>query len=859
MLVEREALLADLTDGVDDALAGRGALVFLGGEAGVGKSALVRVLAAEAARRCTVRVGGVDNVTTAAALAALVDAMPEIETLTVGDGDRIRLFRRLREELRAAPGLLVLEDLHWADGATLDALRYLGRRLDGVPVLIVGTYRDDETGPRHPVTRLLGDLAGVPGVRRVHVPPLTVEGVATLAAASGAATDPVLLHARTGGNAFFVTEVVADGGEALPATVSDAILARVARMDAAAQDVAAAAAVLGTAVDAGLLTVVSERDLGAVDGCVEAGVLVAGEAGYAFRHDLAREAVSRSLSAMQRSRLHARALAELTQRTPEDHRTLAHHAAGCGEHAVAADHAARAAERAARLGAHREAVAHYRMALGHATQAGSPAAERSDLFVALSYECYLTDQLPEAISARQRALELHELAADRSSVGDDERWLSRLSWFLGRGADAERYGAKAIATLEPLGADARLAMAYSNLAQLRMLAKDAGEAERWGERALELARSLGDLEIEVHALNNLGTSASMDGRIAEGDAMLAHSLDLALAADLHEHVARAYTNLGSIAMEQHRCAIALRRLDAGIAYCEERDLDSWTRYMLATRCLTLADVGRFDDALADAARVIGHPDTAPISAIPATAAAARVRARRGEDVRGLLEVAIGLANTTGELQRMAPAATACAEDAWLRGALETIGPATEAAWALAVAYDDPWATGELAWWRMLAGIHPPADVVVAQPFALQLAGESASAAALWEELGSTVWAAYARMLGADATDALRTFDDLGAPAVVDAIARTRRERGLPLPRRPHAATRARPGRLTERELDVLRLLDEGLSTAQIADRLVLSPRTVEHHISAVLHKLGEPTRARAVAAARRDGGPLAIV
>jgi DNA-binding CsgD family transcriptional regulator/predicted ATPase len=857
MLVERESLLGELTADVGGALAGRGRLVFLGGEAGVGKSALVRALAHDVAARCAVRVGRVDNVTTAAALAAFTEAMPEIEALGDGEGDRIRLFRRMRDELRAAPSLLILEDLHWADEATFDALRYLGRRLDGVPVLVVATYRDDEAGARHPLTRLMGDLAAVPDVRRSSVPPLSVAGVAELAA--GSAVDPVLLHARTRGNAFFVTEVLAGDGAGLPASVSDAILARVARMDAAAQDVASAAAALGTTADAGLLTSVSGRGLAAIDGCVDAGVLVADGDGYAFRHELAREAVAQSLSAVRRSQLHGRALRAIAQRTPEDHRTLAHHAAGCGDDAAAAWHAARAAERAARLGAHREAAAHYRMALHHCALAGVEASERAALFVALSYECYLTDQLPEAIAARQRSLELHELAGDASSVGDDERWLSRLSWFLGRGADAERYAARAIASLEPLGPDARLAMAYSNFAQLRMLAKDPDEAQLWGERALRLARRLGDTEIEVHALNNLGTSAVIEGRVAEGEALLARSLDLALAADMHEHAARAYTNLGALAMEQHRCAAALARLDAGIAYCEERDLDSWARYMLACRCLTLAEMGRFDDALADAAAVLDHPDTAPISAIPAAAAAARIRARRGEDARGLLDLAMELASATGELQRLGPAACAAAEDAWLRGDLEAIGPATEAAWSLALAHDDPWVVGELAWWRMLGGIAPPAGAPMAEPFARQLAGDTASAAALWEGLGSTVWAAYAGALAPDAADALREFEAFGAPAVVDAMLRTRRERALPLPRRPHAATRARPGQLTDRELDVLRLLDEGLSTAQIAARLVLSPRTVEHHISAVLRKLGEPTRARAVAAARRAGGPLAAV
>ncbi len=402
-------------------------------------------------------------------------------------------------------------------------------------------------------------------------------------------------------------------------------------------------------------------------------------------------------------------------------------------------------------------------------------------------------------------------------------------------------------------------MAYSNLAQLRMLAKDTDEAELWGERALQLAREIGDLDIEVHALNNLGTAAMNDGRTAEGHALLARSLDLALAGDLHEHAARAHTNLGSIAAEHHRCTEALAQLDAGIAYCDDRDLDSWARYMRAWRSLMRAEAGRPDDALIDAAAVLEHPDTAPVSAIPAAVSAARIRLRRGEDAAALLARATALAGTTGEVQRVAPAACATAEAAWLRGDLAAIGPATDAALDLALAHADPWSTGELVWWRTIAGI-PASDAPTPEPFALMIAGELEAAASVWDALGSVVWASYSRAFAPDAESAataLGVFDRLGASTVVSAVVRTRRARGLPLPRRPHAATRAHPGGLTDRELDVLRLLDLGLSTSDIAARLSLSPKTIEHHISAVLRKLGEPTRARAVAAARAPGGALA--
>lgn len=854
MLVEREDLLDDLAAALDGALTGEGGLVFVGGEAGVGKSTLVRTLAESVAGRCSVRMGGVDNLTTADALAAFRDAFPELLDRIAAGEERMRLFRAMREVLVGSPALLILEDLHWADEATLDALRYLARRLDGLPVLIVATYRHEEVGARHPLALLMGDLATVRGVRRLRVPPLTVEGVTVLAEHAGIRVDAIALHARTHGNAFFVTEFLAVESDAIPETVSDAIMARVARLSEAAQDVAAAAAVLGTAVDAGLLEIVSGRDLDAIDECVAAGVLVADGDSVTFRHELARDAVERALNAAERRRLHSRALHALEERAPEDHRTLAHHAAGCFDDEAAAHHAVLAAQHARALGAHREAVTQYRIALRH----GSAGSDRAALFVALSYECYLTDQLREALTARQRALELHDLAGDVASVGDDERWLSRLSWFLGRGADAERYATRAISSLEPLEPSSALAMAFSNYAQLRMLANDDEQAVSWARKAMDLALQLGDTEVESHALNNLGSSMIRLGEVAQGEAYLNRSLDLALAADLHEHAARAYTNLSTTAVDERRYAAGLVYLDAGIAYCEDRDLDSWVRYMAAWRCVALGDTGRFDDALQAAVALLDHPDISAISAIPAAAAAARLVARHGDDASGFLAQATALASGTGELQRIAPAACAAAEDAWLRGSVAEIPELTDAAWRLAVTHRSPFEAGELAWWRMLADVEPDDEVTIAEPFHLSLAGDATAAAEIWDALGSPLWASYARALAPDvgsADRAVRTLDSLGASASVDAVMRTRSERGLPLPRRPRASARVQPGQLTAREREVLGLLDRGLSTGDIAAELVVSPRTVDHHVAAVLRKLGQPTRARAVAAAR-DAGML---
>ena len=214
------------------------------------------------------------------------------------------------------------------------------------------------------------------------------------------------------------------------------------------------------------------------------------------------------------------------------------------------EHAPRAADRAARLGAHREAVDHLQLALDHHDR---PDRRRADLLGQLSYECYLTGLLDRSLAAQRAALEIYQQERDALAIGQSQRWLSRVSWFLGRNADSEQYAAAAIATLEPLEPGRELAMAYSNQSQLRMLADDHAEAVRWGTLALDLARRLGDRATEAHALNNLGSAHCRDD-LTEARLRLAQSLDLALAADEHEHAARAYTNLGTTLARCRRLA-----------------------------------------------------------------------------------------------------------------------------------------------------------------------------------------------------------------------------------------------------------------------------------------------------------------
>jgi DNA-binding CsgD family transcriptional regulator/uncharacterized protein (DUF924 family) len=589
-----------------------------------------------------------------------------------------------------------------------------------------------------------------------------------------------------------------------------------------------------------------------VDECVASGVLVEDGSGLIFRHELARLTIEQALGPGARSDLHARALAELLARPGSEDRAIARHAAGCGDQARVLEYAPRAAIGAARLGAHREAAAHYRLAL---QVADAPADTRARLFEALSYECYLTDELAEALASRRRSLELFELTGDPAAVGAAERWLSRLSWFAGT-TDSVRYAQRAVATLEPLGDGHELAMAYSNRAQLCMLANDAAGTEHWGRLALDLAERLGDREVEIHVLNNTGTARLFSGDEVEGRRRLQRSLDLAVEANAHEHVARAYTNIGSAAVAHRRLVEADRELQAGIAYCDEYDLDSWANYMGAWYAVSLAEQGCYDAAAERAERVLAHPRVAAISRIPAAVVTAQIAARRGVGGSGRLDEARALAVATGETQRLVPTALARAEAAWLTGDTDNLAGEVDLAWDSAVVHPDPWQLGELAWWLSVAGVDRSVPIPVARPFALMLSGSWPQAAAVWDGLGCRLWVALSLGHSRDIDDARRAFeilDSLGAPAVHTAILHRRHGLGLRVPRPPRPSSRTNAAQLTTREVEVLQLVASGLSNLEVAGRLYISEKTVGHHMSSILRKLDQPTRARAVAAALRMG------
>jgi DNA-binding CsgD family transcriptional regulator len=856
-LLERDAARATLADAFEAARGGDGRLVFVSGDAGIGKSALVRAFCADAAA-ARVLSGSCDGLRTPRPLGPLADiaaaAGGRLEDAVMTGESAQSVLEALLDELRA-PGetIVVLEDVHWADEATLDILGLLGRRVEQLPTLVVITYRADELARAHPLRVVVGDLVTASGVVRLELAPLSPAAVARLAEPHG--VDAANLHARTGGNPFFVTEALASGAAEVPATVRDAVLARVARLGAPARELLDAVAVVPPRTELWLLEAIADDVLGAMEECLASGVLQAEDRAISFRHELARLAVEESIDPHRRLRLHRaalRALREPPAGRPDTAR-LAHHAEAAGDAEAVVELAPAAAERAAAVGAHREAAAQYARALRFADRL--PGAERAQLLERRSFECYLTDQHDEAIAALEQALALRRADGDARGEGVALTALATRRWCASDIDGAESAVAEAVSVLERAAAGPELAHAYATASAMAMNLERVDAAREWGERAMELIEKAGEPEPLVYQLNNVGTVELLLGR-RDGLRQLDRSMELAEAAGLHEHVGRAYIHLGWVGSRLRDWAL-VDRLAEGAQYCAEHGLELWRLYLIAYRARAELDRGRWADAAESASYVLRQPNEAPLLRLLASTVLATVRVRRGDpDAGPLLDESAAIAAGKPDLQHGAPAAIARTEAAAAAGRPDLAAEASDAVLRLAQARGAAWVVGELAFWRARAGIEEPCRDGAAEPFAVHLSGEVVRAATLWRELGCPYEAALA-LADAEDADALRQAHEelraLGAGPAAALVERRLQQRGERSVRGPRRATRENPAGLTSRELEVLALLAEGLTNAGIAERLVLSPRTVDHHVSTILRKLAVRTRAQASVEAVRLG------
>ena len=856
-LLERDSFLRTLAEYAGEARRGDGRLVLVSGESGIGKTVLLEAFQ----RRLTGARwlwGACDGLLTPRPLGPVFDIGSQLDgelaDLCRHGAPRDRLFAAFLAELDAPATftVAVIEDVHWGDEATIDLLSFAGRRLGRIPALLLVTYRDDELAGDHPLRVVLGDLATQRATRRMKMPPLSEEAVRALAGQRD--VDAAELFRVTGGNPFYVSEIIDAGWPSVPPTVRDAVGARLARSSAGTRRAVESAAVIGARVDRSLLSSILGPG-SSVDEYLTTGILIADGTDLRFRHELVRMAVEAGIAPHRKTELHARLLAELEQRGGADPTLLAHHAEGAGDEKAVLRHAPEAARRSSALGAHREAAAQFERALRFADEGDHPAL--APLYEGLAGEYSLLDRWEETERALRIAVKLRRGLGDDLNVGEDLRLLSTTLWRLCRGDESEQAARESVQALEALPPGRELAWAYATLGVSHLILGRVDDGLDVVGKARTLGDRLHDPDIESYALNAIGLTLVECGR--DGVATIERALRVALDADLQEAAGRAYSSLLEACTRLHQFEDGERYYTEGMSYCEGRELGVFSLCLMGWQAQALLLLGRWDEAADVCAHMLGRHGISPVNRLNPLRVLGTIRGRRGEaGAWELLDEALALAEGTGEVQWIVPVRTARAELRWLSGETRLAVQEARPGYDQALGHVDPWTFGSVAIW--LARLQEPIDLPAGlpEPFALERAEDWRGAAAAWSRLRRPYDAALASLGSPDEAglrDGLQTLDDLGARAAAAVARRRMKALGMrAIPRGPRPATRVAPAGLTAREQEVLALLAEGLPDREISRRLFISERTVQHHVSAVLAKIGVSSRT----AAAREAGRLGI-
>jgi DNA-binding CsgD family transcriptional regulator/tetratricopeptide (TPR) repeat protein len=854
-LLERGSEVAALREAVQDAAGGRGSIVLVAGEAGIGKSSLVRAWAAAPGEDVRVLVGWCEDLNVSRTYGPLHDLASRFgdglaEALAARDTDAVMdaLLRQLDDPLR--PTALVLEDLHWADAATLDVVRFVGRRIGPLHAVLVLTYRDDELGLEHPLRRVLGALPGVP-LRRVKPRALSRAAVAHLIASRGFDPDDVLR--LTGGNPFFVSELVRSA-ELLPATVLDAVVARLRTLPPATQRAVGVLSVVPRPVPISDVVALVSR-LTDVAPAEEHGILTVGAGAVSFRHELTRRAVLGSLPRTTTITYHE-AVLERALAQGADRAEVLHHAVEAGRVDLIVAHGPSAAHEAFEAGAHHQAVARQEQVLPHADRLDT--GQLAWMLVERAWSLYNLHRFDEAQQAAARAVSLFRDLEHRRDLCRALLTHSRMLYMTNR-LDPAFEALEQARQLVPEG-DAEVGAEFRvNRLSLLQLTDRHHEVLEEAAAAIRAAEAVGRGDLLAHAINYHGCASAMVGDLGAGTSRVREALRTALETGWWEAAARAHTNLVELLALARDWATFDGAVEEAVAFYEDHDFAAHRFNTLGQRGLSLVlrgELAAADQLLREVERSVRGAGV--LEAIPLHARALLAVRAGAPDVDEVVDRAWQLASATRAAQYVVPMAAVGIEWAWSRDepalADRFVTPALEATgdtrW-------DPWLRWRL---RLVRDVHAggPADAPrYLAPESLALEGATEVAIAGWRDLRMPYELALEllhRGEEADLLEAVAILDGMGAGPAARIVRRRLRALGrTTIPRGPQPTTRRNPAGLTARQLEVLELIADGLTNAQIADRLVVSIRTVDHHVSAVLQKLGVRSRDEATVAARELG------
>lgn len=851
-LLEREDALTTAEGALAAAAGGNGQVVLISGEAGIGKTSCVRELLDRHERDARFFLGGCDELGTPRPYGPLFDLVRHGAN-ALGDaldagGDIGTVLEALLDDLTSVttPAVVLVEDVHWIDSASLDVLTMLSRRITDLPATLVLTYRELERS--HIAFGLLGSAP--PGrTQRIKLSPLSPTAVAELAGRS--IDEHSDLYEATGGNPFYVSELLAARGEGVPATISDAVLARTSGLDAETRDLLDLLSVIPGRMTHDFLDELDPTWTQHAESAAEHGLLDVADQ-VTFRHALTRKAIEQSLSAIQRRRLNRQVLEVLVERDAPL-AEMVHHAHAAGAENDVVQYAPAAAREAVAATAHRQAISHFLLALAHEDRYSLE--ERADLHDELSREYWFAGEQVSALSEARTAISLCEEADDHVRLGRVLRSAANLSEWNGDFDGYRTLRARAVEVLEPLGPSADLAMLYGDLTIDQAFRLQIDSAEALAARAIEVADAVGDADARAIAY----VSAAYPAHWARNDETLWRTAIEAGAASLEATVV-AFANRAFCSLEWMHDDSAASQIEEAMHITEKHEASAAAAFVRVYRARLSLKQGEWsaaDGDLAACRSLVDVETTGPLLVTEYNYVAGRLAARRGDlDATELLNAGWHAIKPLDQVARFIQLAVAQAELAELSGDVTRAIGHLEGCTAVLADPTWPW-SAEVAYWLWRAGAWnrpvPPTD----HPRHLAMRGEWIASAEQWGQHNRPYERAEALIHSGDVArrlEGLAILDALGALPLAAATRKALREDGVErVPRGPNRATRDNLAGLTARQIDVLALVGEGLTNAEIAERLFLSVRTVDTHVGAILQRLGAETRRDATRQARELG------
>jgi DNA-binding CsgD family transcriptional regulator len=850
-LLERDKFLSELNDLFIKAKNENGCVVAISGEAGIGKTSLVEHFTNHIEDKASVLWGTCDDLCTPRPLAPLYDIASQLNSKIVDQLDsgnpRPSIFSNFLKEIQNnEPNIIVIEDMHWADESTLDLLQFLGRRINKSKSLLIITYRDDEIKSDHPLRLALSNIPSN-NLKRIKLTQLSENAVKLLAKNYG--RDYGNLYSITGGNPLFVTEVLSNEELETPATIKELVTSKLNRLSSEARSSTEMISVIPGKVEKWLIEKLV-REFNLIDESIELGILKVEGESVLFRHELTRMAIEESLSESKRINLNSKVLNVLIEQENIDHylSRIFHHASKAIDVNTIIKYSIPSAAQASMLGAHRQAVKIYNTALQYSDQLFIE--QHLKILEGKAYECFLTGQISEAIKTSEIVIEILKKNPDPEREGEMYRRLSRILWYDCHDAKGEDMLDKALEIFEKLQSGRNLAMAYSNKAQTYSIREELGPVLYWGNKALQLAKQIADKEVEAHVLNSIGCT-KMLVEDTSGQAALLKSLEISLQNNFYEQAARAYVNLGCAHLQQRNLLEADKIFLQGLEYCNEKDIYVFSLCMAGHHSKVKLHLGRWAEAIDTANSVLNKESLPPGNSVMCICLIGLVRARRNDPgALKYIDNSFKLAFQMGEKEKIVFAVSARAEFLWLQNKLDDFADELYTIFLKVLNSNNPWAIGELAYWVWKSGRIKQMPKLIAKPYLLQIQGNWNEAAQVWKELHCPYEQALALSEGDEESmkKALEIFERLGASATTQLIKQKMRESGIrSIPKGPRQSTKENVSGLTKRQQEVLEQLANGLSNMDIAAKLYISPKTVDHHVSAILSKLNIRSRSEAAA------------